>query len=332
MRFAEQWSWCTVESIRDVTPTIREFRLRPENGRVAPYPAGSHITISLLIDGQPARRSYSLVENGDAGTYRIAVRRAPDSRGGSRGMWSLAQGARIETSNPASLLEIDWTRKNYCLIAGGIGITPITGLAAALRRRNIEALLHYAVKSRSDAAFLDELTALLGDRLIVHASDEGARLDLEATFRALPDDAIAIMCGPMRMLEAARRAWNDAGRAPADLRYETFGSSGLKPTAEFRVRLKDIDTELVVPQNSSMLDALNAAGFEVISDCQRGECGVCAVDVVAVEGEIDHRDVFFSDAQKHDNRKICPCVSRAIGVVTIDTLYRPEAAQVAPIA
>ncbi|MDE5456588.1 2Fe-2S iron-sulfur cluster binding domain-containing protein [Bradyrhizobium sp. CSA112] len=326
MRFAEQWSWCTVETVSNVTPNIREFKLRPENGRVPPYPPGSHIGVSVLIDGQPARRSYSLVENGDAGTYRIAVRLAPDSRGGSRGMWNLRAGARIETSNPASLLEIDWTRKNYCLIAGGIGITPITGIAAALRRRNIDAPLHYAVKSRGDAAFLDELSALLGDLLIVHASDEGARLDLEPTFRALPDDAIAIICGPMRMLEAARRAWNDAGRAPADLRYETFGSSGLKPTAEFRVRLKDTGTELVVPQNSSMLDALNAAGFEVISDCQRGECGVCAVDVVAVEGEIDHRDVFFSDQQKQHNRKICPCVSRAIGVVTIDTLYRPEAA------
>ena len=88
MRFAEQWNWCTVESIRDVTPTIREFRLRPENGRVAPCPPGSHITVSLLIDGQPARRSYSLVENSDPGTYRIAVRLAPDSRGGSRGMWN----------------------------------------------------------------------------------------------------------------------------------------------------------------------------------------------------------------------------------------------------
>src|SRR6185295_1590899 len=164
-----------------------------------------------------------------------------------------------------------------------------------------------------------------GDRLTVHASDEGARLDLDATFHALPDDAIAVICGPMRMLDAARRAWNAAGRAPADLRYETFCSSGLMPTTEFRVRLKDTDTELVVPQNSSMLDALNAAGFEVMSDCQRGECGVCAVDVIAVDGEIDHRDVFFSDAQKRENRKICPCVSRAIGVVTIDTLYRPEA-------
>jgi hypothetical protein len=33
-----------------------------------------------------------------------------------------------------------------------------------------------------------------------------------------------------------------------------------------------------------------------------------------------------SDQQKHENRKICPCVSRAIGVVTIDTLYRVDAA------
>jgi vanillate O-demethylase ferredoxin subunit len=98
MRFAEQWNWCTVDSIRDVTPTIREFRLRPENGRVAPCPPGSHITVSLLIDGQPARRSYSLVENSDPGTYRIAVRLAPDSRGGSRGMWNLrARGSRRPT-------------------------------------------------------------------------------------------------------------------------------------------------------------------------------------------------------------------------------------------
>jgi len=324
MRFAEQWSWCTVDAIRDVTPTIREFRLRPDNGKDLPCPAGSHIGVNVLIDGQPARRSYSLVENREPGTYRIAVRLAPDSRGGSRGMWKLRAGARLEISSPASLIEIDWSRRNYCLVAGGIGITPITGIAAALRRRNIDAHLHYAVKSRGDAAFLDELSTLLGDRLTLHAGDEGARIDLDATFRALPDDAVAIMCGPMRMLEAARRAWNAAGRAPADLRYETFGSSGLMPTAEFRVRLKDSETEVVVSQTSSMLDALNGAGFEVISDCQRGECGVCAVDVVSVDGEIDHRDVFFSDAQKRDNRKICPCVSRAIGTVTIDTLYRAE--------
>ncbi len=326
MRFAEQWNWCTVEATRDVTPMIREIRLRPDGGQVAPYPVGSHIGVSVLVDGQPQRRCYSLVGDRDPNTYRIAVRLAPDSRGGSRAMWNLKPGARVEISNPASLLDIDWNRRSYCLIAGGIGITPIVGIASALRRRTIDARLHYAVKSRADAAYVDELSAMLGDRLIVHAGDENARINLDATFGALPIDAIAIMCGPMRMLEAARRAWNDAGRVPSDLRYETFGSSGLLPTAEFRVRLKNSDTELVVPQTSSMLDVLNEAGFEVLSDCQRGECGVCAIDVAGCEGEIDHRDVFFSEQQKQGSRKICPCVSRAVGTVTIDTLYRPEAA------
>ena len=129
MRFAEQWSWCTVDAIRDVAPMIREFRLRPDSG-VAPYPAGSHLNVAVLIDGQPARRSYSLVGDRDPEVYRIAVRLAPDSRGGSRAMWNLQPGARIEISNPASLLDIDWNRPDYCLIAGGIGITPLTAISA----------------------------------------------------------------------------------------------------------------------------------------------------------------------------------------------------------
>jgi dimethylamine monooxygenase subunit B len=324
MRFAEQWTWCTVDEVRDVAPAIREITLKPD-GPVAPCPLGSHIHVSLLIDGQPQTRCYSLVGERDPERYRIAVRRAPDSRGGSRAMWGLRPGTRIEISKPASLFEIDWARKHYCLIAGGIGITPIIGIAGALARNNADVHLHYAVKSRRDAAYLDELSATLRHRLTVHASDEGARLDLDATFHGLPADAIAILCGPMRMLEAARRAWNDAGRNAMDLRYETFGSSGLLPTTEFRVRLKNTSAEIVVPQNRSMLSALNDAGYEVMSDCQRGECGVCAIDVVGVEGEIDHRDVFFSDHQKHSNAKICPCVSRARGVVTVDTLYRPDA-------
>jgi vanillate O-demethylase ferredoxin subunit len=325
MRFAEHWMGCAVVATRDVAPGIREITLQPD-APLPPYPLGSHINVSLLIDGQPQTRSYSLVGERQPDTLRIAVRLAPDSRGGSRAMWNVKAGARLEISNPSSLFEIDWTRKNYCLIAGGIGITPITGIAATLQKRDgIEVQLHYAMKSRSEAAYLDELSALLGKSLLVHASDETTRLDFAATFAALPADAIAILCGPMRMLEAARRTWNASGRAPTDLRYETFGSSGLLPTAEFRVRLKNSSAEIVVPQNRSMLAALNEAGFEVMSDCERGECGVCAIDVLAVDGEIDHRDVFFSDHQKHGNAKICPCVSRVIGTVTVDTLYQPDA-------
>ncbi len=326
MGFAEIWTQCTVHAIRDVTPTIREIVLKPDNVESTPVAVGSHIQVALSINGQRDTRCYSLVGAFDPAAYRIAVRLAPDSRGGSRAMWTLAPGARLDVSSPTSLFEINWTRQNYCLIAGGIGITPMLGIAAALARRNVDVAMHYAVRSRQDAAYFDELSALLGDRLSLHASDEAQRLDLDATFAGLPPDAMAIMCGPMRMLEAARKSWAAAGRAAVDLRFETFGSSGLLPTESFRVRVKDSGAEIEVPQSRSMLAALNDAGYDVISDCQRGECGVCAIDVVAVSGQIDHRDVFFSDEQKRGNTKMCPCVSRAIGTITVDTLYRREIA------
>ena len=88
-------------------------------------------------------------------------------------MWQLAPGARLDITRPASLLAVDWARENYCLIAGGIGITPILGAAQALARRGADVTLHYAVRSRTDAAYLDDLAKMLGERLLVHASDEG---------------------------------------------------------------------------------------------------------------------------------------------------------------
>lgn len=325
MRFIETWTPATLVATRDLAPDIREFLIKPDSFNGAGYPVGSHIDVAVTIDGRPETRSYSLVGEADPRGFRIAVRRAEDSRGGSRYMWSLQPGARLNITLPSSLLSVDWDRRHYCLVAGGIGITPIVGAAQALKRRGADVTLHYAVRSRGDAAYLDELAALLGDRLVVHAGDEGRRLDLNRLFASLPPDALALFCGPIRMLEAARHAWESAGRPLSDLRYETFGSSGSLPTETFRVRLKDSNIEIEIPRERSMLDVLNASGHEVMSDCRRGECGICAIDVVDVDGEIDHRDVFFSEHQKQESRKICACVSRARGTITVDTLRRADA-------
>lgn len=325
MRFIETWIPATLVSTRDLAPGIREFLIRPDPFDGAAYPVGSHINVGVIIAGQPETRSYSLVGEASSQGFRIAVRRAEDSRGGSRYMWQLAPGARLDITRPASLVAVDWARETYCLIAGGIGITPILGAAQALARRGADVALHYAVRGRADAAYLDDLANLLGDRLVVHASDEGGRLDLDTLFASLPKGTLALFCGPMRMLDAARHAWIGAGHPLADLRYETFGSSGTLPTETFRVRLRGSDVELEIPRERSMLDVLNASGHEVMYDCKRGECGLCAIDVVEVDGEIDHRDVFFSDHQKQSNEKICTCVSRARGTITVDTLLRGDA-------
>lgn len=203
----------------------------------------------------------------------------------------------------------------------GIDITPRIG-AQAIARRDSQFTLHYAVPSCDQAVYLDVLAPLLNERLNIHASNEGRRLDFDDLFASLPPNALTLLCGPMRMLDTARRAWTGAGRTLADLRYETFGSSGSLPTEGFRVCLADRAIEPTIPRDRSLLDVLNAAGYELIADCRRGECGVCAIDLVNIDGELDHRDVFFSEQQKRANAKICACDSRAHDTITLDILHR----------
>ena len=48
------------------------------------------------------------------------------------------------------------------------------------------------------------------------------------------------------------------------------------------------------------------------------------MDVLEVKGEIDHRDVFLSDTEKQQDTRICTCVSRVVGEITLDSSYRPD--------
>ncbi|MGO7428183.1 2Fe-2S iron-sulfur cluster-binding protein, partial [Rhizobium ruizarguesonis] len=62
---------------------------------------------------------------------------------------------------------------------------------------------------------------------------------------------------------------------------------------------------------------------DMVYDCQRGECGLCAVGVLDPEATIDHRDVFFSPTERAQNVRMCACVSRAPGgTISIDTGYQ----------
>ncbi len=323
MRYALTWQEATLRTARDLTPDIREIEIVPAGG-VRPYAPGSHINIALLIDGQPDHRSYSLVGRSGGDCYRIAVRRQPDSRGGSARMHALQPGARLEISDPHNLFELTLGQSEYLLVAGGIGITPLIGMAETLLARAANFRFLYAGRSRAEMAFLDRLQGLLGDRLTICASDEGSRLDIGREISRLSPQAELYLCGPLRLVDAFRAAWAQAGRHPAGLRIETFGSSGAFAPEPFTVKIPELDLSVTVPENRSMLEALAQAGVEVISDCRRGECGLCALDVLGIEGALDHRDVFFSDEEKHQGAKICACVSRARGAVTVSCGYRPD--------
>ena len=323
MRDIPSWHEARLAALRDLTPDIRLFEIDPGVHFVPPTP-GSNIGVTVQIGGRPQTRSYSVVGACADGRYRIAVKRLPDSRGGSVYMHALEPGARLSICAPDNHFDLAPDRPDYLLLAGGIGITPIYTMAVALAERGARFRVLYAARRRADLAFGEEL-ARLGERFVTFVEEEGARIDLGAAIAGLEAGGEAYVCGPIGMLDAAKRAWAANGRPAEGLRFETFGNSGRLPAEEFAVRIPRLGKEIVVARTQSMLDALEAAGVGMIYDCRRGECGLCAVPILGAEGTVDHRDVFFSEAQKAANTHLCTCVSRvAGGSITIDTAARPS--------
>jgi vanillate O-demethylase ferredoxin subunit len=324
------WQTSTVVATQDLSPTVRQFLLRPASGAATRWVAGAHLQVQVQVNGKLQMRHYSLVGQSDGLHWRIAVKRMDDGRGGSRAMWALRVGETLAVSGPHNHFALDLSAPAYLLIAGGIGITPLVAMAQQLSTlaasTGVPVRMLYGARSQAELAFADDLQAALGPQVQTFVAQEGQQMDFAAEIAALPAKAQLYTCGPVSMLEAIRKAWKAAGRSLADLRFETFGSSGTAPAQAFRVQIPRHQLDITVAADTTLIDALEAAGIETISDCRRGECGLCAMDVVAVQGTIDHRDVFLSETEKQHNQRICVCVSRVVGTLVLDTAWRPDTA------
>ena len=321
MRSAADWRKARVTEIERAADDVRAVTFAVE-GDLPPFDPGSHTMIRVTIKGMRALRTYSMIPS-PAGTLRIAVKLHENSRGGSAFIWSLKPGDETEMTAPENRFELSWRAPHYLLMAGGIGITPVYGMARALGARGVSMRVVYGARSRGLMAFAGEMKAALGDRLATFAQDEGGHIDIDAEIAALPAEGELYVCGPIRMLNAVKAAWSAAGRPVTRLRYEVFGDSGLYEEKPFRVEIPALNAIVDVRSDQSLLQALEEAGVDTISDCTRGECGLCAVKIISCDTEIDHRDVFFSEAQKKENHAMCACVSRLVGgSAVIDIGYR----------
>ena len=302
-----------VDSISDRTDRIREFRLLSKTGTpLPPWTPGAHLDVDL---GDAGTRSYSLIDwsgTTDASeSYVIAVQREDDGEGGSKAMHALEVGDALAATDPKNDFELVASEATIYLLAGGIGVTPLISMAASLSADRRAFQMHYACRSRSVAAYVAELEDAHGAAFMLHADDEAA-VDLAA----LASDAAAAsahlyICGPKAMIDAARSAAETAG-IPADhIHVELFSTpdapaSGDKP---FEVEIHDTGQVFTIPPGQNIISVLNAAGIDLIYDCQRGDCGICQVDVI--DGIPDHRDVVLTDAEKAKNDVMQICVSRA---------------------
>lgn len=332
MQIQPTWHKARVRRVLTVATEVRKVEIVSEQGQ-KPYPPGSHIQVQVITHGpggeQEDFRCYSLIGAPSAdGAYIIAVRRQAKSRGGSRYIWSLEEGSVVMISEPKNLFELRYGQPEYLLIAGGIGITAIVGMAHTLQSIGANYRLLYSARSRAGMPFRQELSEALGEHLRLFCGEDGTSIDLAREIKSLHPNGEVYICGPIGLLDAVRQEWRQSGRPQSNLRFETFGSSGRFAPEAFLIKVADRETEVRVPANQTMLQALQEEGIDLMSDCLRGECGLCAVEVLERTGELDHRDVFLSERERQLGKRICACVSRVVnGSITIDTGYRRGAFQ-----
>lgn len=312
---------------RNLTARISEFTLGLADGTaLPPARAGSHV--ELRFGGESGRflRHYSLVgpltaRTAQEGFWRIAVQREDRRRGSDYIHRHLRPGSRLQISgemSPFRMAQVGGMAQtegmtqagdSVLLVAGGIGITAMLPMLRSCVMRQVPVRMLYAGRSRAEMAFADEVKAMGGDRVTLHDQAAlGRRPDLAALLAAQPPGTTAYVCGPPGLIAALGDEARRQGWPPERLRHEIFNAAHRPDDAELTVRTAS-GREVRVGAGTTILDALEMAGVDTLSDCRRGECGLCVTRLKRA-APIDHRDRYLTTQERAAMDQIAICCSR----------------------
>jgi ferredoxin-NADP reductase len=289
---------------------VRLTLRRPGGEPFPEWEPGAHVDLVL---GDGLIRQYSLCgDPADRSALCVAVLREPDGRGGSAHVHDrLADGDPVWIRGPRNHFRLVPSSR-YLFVAGGIGITPIVPMIARADAAGADWRLVYGGRTRASMAFREELVARHGDRVEIRPQDETGLLDLDALLGQPREDVAVYCCGPEPLLAAVEQrcaAW-PAGSLHVE-RFSPKDGVGAGERASFEVELAASGFSVTVPEDKSILEAVEDAGVPVLFSCQEGTCGTCETPVL--DGVPDHRDSLLTDAERAANDTMMICVSRSCG-------------------
>jgi len=294
---------------------IAGFELgRADGGALPAFSAGSHVDVH--VPGGPIRQ-YSLCNDaGERHRYRIAVLRDPQTRGGSAGLHDgVNVGDLLTISEPRNHFPLVHAKRTV-LLAGGIGITPLLCMAQRLHAIAADFELHYCTRSVERTAFREEIAAApFAQRVHFHFDDGDAaqKLDLPKALGARDAGTHLYVCGPTGFIQHVTQTAQGLGWPAEQVHLEYFGAAPQDSSGDraFQVKVASRGQLIPVLADQTVIQALQAHGVEVLVSCEQGVCGTCITRVL--EGECDHRDLYFTDEEKAKNDQFTPCISRAKG-------------------
>lgn len=293
-----------------VGDNIIHLVIEPAAGVVFPeWEPGAHIDLHLRGD---LIRQYTLMGEPGSGGYEIAVQLEPESRGGSRTIFRLQEGADVTISAPRNHFRLDESARSIVLFSGGIGMTPLLAMARRLHALGKDFSWHISVRSKDRLPMADLLERLaFKDKIQVHLDDgePGQQLNASAILMSLPDGAHLYVCGPFGYMTYLTKLANESGLDESRVHLEHFGAEIDVDGDPFTVVARRSGKTMEVGPNETILEVLTREGFEIATSCKNGVCGTCVTGVL--EGKPDHRDFVLTSEEKARNDRVAACCSRS---------------------
>jgi len=304
-----------LDAVDVVAEDVIAITMRADDGGSLPtWEPGAHLEVRLPSG---RLRQYSLCGPlDDASSYRVAVLRETDGRGGSAELHDLATpGLTLTVRGPRNhfpLVEAD----DYLFLAGGIGVTPMLAMARTVAARGKAAKVVYGGRTRSSMAFADEFGALTDLDVELVPQDEKGLPDLAAAIGATGPGTAIYCCGPSVMISAVQQVCEELGRR-AQLHVERFAASdemearlaSTEDNTPFKVELARSGKTLDVPVDKRLIEVVREAIPGISFDCEKGFCGACETRVLA--GKPDHRDEVLSEEERAASKTMMICVGRS---------------------
>jgi vanillate O-demethylase ferredoxin subunit len=281
---------------------ICTFELVDVGGRPLPaFSAGSHIDVQLPGG---LTRQYSLCNDPqESDRYLIGVLKDPATRGGSKAMHELV--------NEGDTLTISAPRNHFPLAHEA---THSLCMAERLAIAGASFEMHYATRARERTAFYERIGRCgFAPKVQFHFDDgaEDQKLQLKTLLATPPAGTHLYVCGPKGFMDAVLATARAQGWPQAQIHYEYFGAEVAKKLDDgsFEVKLASSGKIVLIPKDQTVTEALAEAGVEILTSCEQGVCGTCITRVL--EGEPDHRDLYFTPEEQAKNDQFTPCCSRS---------------------
>lgn len=239
-----------VAAIFPETPSVKTFRLVHPDGGDIPFVfmPGQFLTFSAEIEGEHARRSYTLASSPTQRSYvEVTVKREEQGLISRHLHDRVAIGSRLEVSAPSGLFTFTGAESDsIVLIAGGVGITPMMSITRYLIDRSFTGDIYflYGARTTQDFIFREELEYLQKRHANLHITATMSRaegtawmgitgpMSKEFIARAVPEIARrrVHLCGPPPMMDAVKAALADLGMPKEEIKTEAFGPArGIAP-------------------------------------------------------------------------------------------------------